>query len=56
MMNKIDRLIEEKRRRIKSIKLEVKTEKLHETTQKYKRSQETAMSNKMPIKWATWKK
>ena len=56
MMNKIDRLIEEKRRRIKSIKLEVKTEKLHETTQKYKRSQETTMSNYMRIKWTTWKK
>ena len=31
-------------------------EKSQQTTQKYKRSQEIAMSNKMPIKWATWKK
>ena len=34
----------------------MKMEKSQETTQKYKRSQETTMSNKMPIKWTTWKK
>ena len=37
-MNKIYRLIEKKGRRIKTIKLEVKTEKLQQTTQKYRRS------------------
>jgi len=37
-MNKIYRLIEKKGRRIKTIKLEVKMEKLQQTTQKYKRS------------------
>ena len=37
-MNKIYRLIENKGRRIKTIKLEVKMERLQQTTQKYKRS------------------
>ena len=37
-MNKIYRLIEKKGRRIKTIKLEVKMERLQQTTQKYKRS------------------
>ena len=37
-MNKIYRLIEKKGRRNKTIKLEVKTEKLQQTTQKYRRS------------------
>ena len=35
-MNKIYRLIEKKGRRIKTIKLEVKMERLQQTTQKYK--------------------
>ena len=39
-INKIDkspaRLIKKKERRIKSIKLEIKTERLHQTMQKYK--------------------
>ena len=37
-MNKIYRLIEKKGRRIKTIKLEVKMERLQQTTQKYKGS------------------
>ena len=60
-VNKIDkplaRLIkEEKGRRIKSTKLEMKMEKSQQTTQKYKGSQETTISNYMTIKWTTWKK
>ena len=31
-------------------------EKLQETPQKYKASQETTTNNAMPIKWTTWKK
>ena len=31
-------------------------EKSQQTTQKYKGSQETTISNYMPIKWTTWKK
>ena len=34
----------------------MKIEKSQQTTQKYKRSQETTMSNYMSIKWTTWKK
>ena len=45
-----------KGRRIKSTKLEMKMEKSQQTTQKYKESQETTISNYMPIKWTTWKK
>ena len=56
-INKIDkplaRLINKKGRRIKS---EMKVEKSQQTTQKYKESQETTISNYMPIKWTTWKK
>ena len=42
-----------KKRRIKSTKLEMKMEKSQQTTQKYKGSQETTISNYMPIKWTT---
>ena len=45
-----------KGRRIKSIKLEMKKERLQQTKKKYKGSEETIMSNYMPIKWTTWKK
>jgi len=59
-MNKIDkplaRLIKKKGRRIKSTKLEVKMKKSQQKTQKYKESQETTISNYMPVKWTTWKK
>ena len=34
----------------------MKVEKSQQTTQKYKRSLETTMSNYKPIKWTTWKK
>ena len=34
----------------------MKMEKLQQTTQKYKRLQETTMSNYMLLKWTTWKK
>ena len=34
----------------------MKMEKSQQTTQKQKRSQETAVSNYMPIKWTSWKK
>ena len=30
-------------------------ERSQQTTQKYKGSQETTISNYMPIKWTTWK-
>ena len=60
-INKIDkplaRLIKKKKgRRIKSTKLEMKMEKSQQTTQKYKESEETTISNYLPIKWTTWKK
>ena len=59
-INKIDkslaRLIKKKGRRIKSTKLEMKMEKSQQTTQKYKGSKETTISNYMPIKQTTWKK
>ena len=58
-INKIDtplaRLIKKQREKIKSIKLEMKMERSQQTTQKYKGSKETAISNYMPIKWTTWK-
>ena len=38
---------------IKSIKLEIKMEKLQKTPQKYKGSQETTTNNFMSIKWTT---
>ena len=50
------RLIKEKGRRIKSIKLEMKMEKSQHTTKTYRRPYETNMSNYMLIKWTTWKK
>ena len=56
-INKTDkplaRLIREKEkvRGPKSIKLEMKREKLQPTPQKYKGSQETIMKNHMQIKW-----
>ena len=34
----------------------MKKERLQKTMQKYKGSEETIMSNNMPIKWTTWKK
>ena len=44
------RFIKKKGRRIKSIKLEMKMEKSQQTTQKYKGSYETTISNYMPMK------
>ena len=63
-INKIDKplagLIKKKKRererRIKSTKLEMKMEKTQQTTQKYTGSQETTISNYMPVKWTAWKK
>ena len=59
-IHKIDtplaRLIKKQRGKIKSIKLEMKMERSQQTTQKYKGSKETTISNYMPIKWTTWKK
>ena len=34
----------------------MKMERSQQTTQKYKGSQETTISNCMPIKWTIWKK
>ena len=34
----------------------MKMDKSQQTTQKYKGSLETTISNYMPIKWTTWKK
>ena len=34
----------------------MKKEKLQQTPQKYKASQEITTSNAMPIKWTTWEK
>ena len=34
----------------------MKMERSQQTTQKYKGSYETTISNYMPIKWTTWKK
>ena len=34
----------------------MKMERSKQTTWKYKGSQETIISNYMPIKWTTWKK
>ena len=34
----------------------MKMERSQQTTQKYKGSSETTISNYMPIKWTTWKK
>ena len=48
------RLIKKKKRE-ESIKLEMKMEKSQQITQKYKGSEETTISNQMPIKWTTWK-
>ena len=59
-INEIDkplaRLIKKQRRRIKTTKLEMKMERSQQTTQKYKGSLETTISNYMPIKWTAWKK
>ena len=59
-INKIDkplaRLIKKQREKNKSTKLEMKMEKSQQTTQKYKGSLETTISNDMPIKWTMWKK
>ena len=52
-INKVDkplaRLIKKQREKIKSTKLEMKMERSQQTTQKYKRSEETTTSNYMPI-------
>ena len=54
-INEIDkplaRLIKKHRRRIKTTKLEMKMERSQQTTQKYKGSLETTISNYMLIKW-----
>ena len=42
--------------REKSIKLEMKMERSQQTTQKYKGSSETIISNYMPIKWSMYGK
>ena len=59
-INKIDkllaRLIKQKRRRIKSTKLEMKKERLQQTVQKYKGLKETIMNKYRAVKWITWKK
>ena len=47
---------QEKKKRIKSTKLEMKKERLQQTMQKYKGLLETIMNNYMAIKWITWKK
>ena len=51
-INKIDkplaRLIKKQRRRIKTTKLEMKMERSQQTTQKYKGSLETTITNYMP--------
>ena len=56
-INKIDKpqpdSSRRKERRIKSTKLEMKTEKSQQTTQKYKGSEETTISNYLTIKWTT---
>ena len=58
-INKIDKLQSDssskKERRIKSIKLEIKKERLQQTMQKHK-DYETIMNNYMAIKQITWKK
>ena len=58
-INTIDKslikLIKKKEIILKSIKLVTK-KKLQQTVQKYKESQETTMSNYMPIKLTTWEK
>ena len=54
-VNKIDKLSQthqEKKRRVKSTKLEIKKEWLQQTMQKYT----GFMSNYKAIKWTTWKK
>ena len=55
---KINKAHQEKReeRRIKSMKLEMKKERLQQTMQKYKELLDTIMNNYMAIKWITWKK
>ena len=58
-INKIDKLSQthqEKKRRVKSTKLEIKKEWLQQTMQKYKGLEETITNNYMTIKWITWKK
>ena len=57
-INKIDKPLARfiKKQKVSSTKLEMKMEKSQQTTQKYKGSKETTISNYMPIKWTTWKK
>ena len=55
-LNKIDKPLAKEERKIKSIKLEMKKDKLQQTMQKYKGLSETIMDNYMAIKWITWEK
>ena len=58
-VNKIGKLSQthqEKKRRVKSIKLEIKKEWLQQTMHKYKGLYQTIMNNYMAIKQITWKK
>ena len=59
-INKIDkplvRLIKKQREKNQIKKLEMKMERSQQTTQKYKGSKETIISNYMQIKCTTWKK
>ena len=59
-INKIDkplaRLIKKQREKNQINKIRMKMERSQQTTQKYKGSQETTISNSMAIKWITWKK
>ena len=51
------RLIKKKgERRLKSTKLEMKKEKLQQTTQKHRSLWETIMNNDVVMKWITWEK
>ena len=53
MDKSLARLIKKKGRGLKSIRLEMKKDKLQQMPHKYKGSQETTTSNNMPIKWTT---
>ena len=59
-INKLDkplaRLIKKQREKNQINKIEMKMERSNQTSQKYKGSLETTISNYMPIKWTTWKK
>ena len=59
-INKINkpltRLIKKQREKNQINKIKNEMERSQQTTQKYKGSEETTISNYMPIKWTTWKK